>query len=478
MFDLKSFSDDRLVDWMKEFVNKLKSHASALGISNSEVDSVDRDQTSMSRLVTEGKRLDRTDVDPQIRREYANYKELIKNGPSDELQTRFPSVFTSTATKAAPGVIPRVQEFVKNLQQKSSLSPSMAERLGIVGPSADSLKNAMDNQPRFTDWLGNLVRGVKEHQSQLGVNNSELKSLEDDYQTSQHLVRGMETARGQGASGGILNQLMGYKDMIVNGPSDGLKRVVPGILGMFVAPGIISRVMKFIDQLKGKPRFEELVGRPMGISEAAEPAAERARETVGTGTRSRTSTEARYGAGPSPRQERPRSGLGRWLLPLLALLFIGGLIIWGLLSRRAPEVARTPTAPRTTVPAAPGAGPSERPRQPAAEPRQPATKPSQPAAVAAPLTISNMRFEPNVNGGALAWTTNRPATGQIEYGRTPSYELGRAPRTISMDAEHFVTNHNTGLQGLSPGTRYYVRATAQDKAGKRATSQPYSFTAP
>lgn len=463
MFDLKSFSDDRLVDWMKEFVSKLKSHSSSLGVSDSEVDSVDRDYMSMSKLVTEERRIQRADVDPQIKQEYTNYKDLVKNGPSDELKKKFPTVFTSTATKTAPGVIPRVFEFAERLNKRSDISHDMKEKLGIAGLNADSMKDAITDQGQFGEWFGNFVHGVKEHQTRLNVSDSELKSLESDYQASHHLVKSTETAQEEGASGSILNQLMGYKDLIVNGPSDGLKRAVPGILGMFAAPGILSRVTGTIDKLKGKPRFDELIGKDMGIS-----GVERAREAVGAGAGARASTGARHGAGPG--HERPvESGGGKWkwILPVLALLGIG-LLMWGLSSRKPHQVAyQTPKMPKVTTPAVPGSGPSTK-----------ATKPKPSATTAAALAVSDMRFVPGAKGGTLAWTTNKPATGQIEYGKTPSYELGRAPKTLNTGDKYFVTKHNTGLQGLSPGTKYYVRAIAQDKAGKKAMSKPYSFTLP
>lgn len=435
MFDLQSLGDDRLKDWLQDFVYKLKSHAAALGLTNSEVDSVDRDSTSVSKLVTEEKELQRSDADPQIKQEFGKYKELVKNGPSDELKAKFPAVFTSTAMLAAPGVIERVRAFVVTLQQKPGFTHDIAEKLGLGDMSAEALKA---DQPAFTERLGDLVQGVKEHQGELDVSDSHLKSLESDYQASHHLVKSTEAAEQQGASGDLLEKLTSYKDMVVNGPSDRLKMAVPGILGMLAAPGILSRVTGLIDQLKGKPQFDELIGKDMGISEAAEPAVERAREAVGAGA-------------PHTPETGSRGGSWKWFLPALAAF---GLLLWGLSTMKAPQTAYH----KRSIPAVTGAGPA--------------------AKTAEAFAISDLRFAPDPKGAVLSWTTNVPATGQVEYGLTPSYELGVSPKTVSMDDKSMVSSHNFALQGLRSGTRYYVRAISKDKAGHQVMSKPYSFVAP
>lgn len=70
----------------------------------------------------------------------------------------------------------------------------------------------------------------------------------------------------------------------------------------------------------------------------------------------------------------------------------------------------------------------------------------------------------------LSWQTNRPASSQIEYGRTVNYELGR--RVVS---ENFVTHHQITISGLESNTFYHVRISAQDQIGQQAVTDDYMF---
>jgi hypothetical protein len=65
----------------------------------------------------------------------------------------------------------------------------------------------------------------------------------------------------------------------------------------------------------------------------------------------------------------------------------------------------------------------------------------------------------------VTWTTDEPATGTVQYGRTSSLELP-AVSEAGVGLQHGVT-----LAGLAPDTTYFVRVVSQDAAGNVSTSQ-------
>jgi phosphodiesterase/alkaline phosphatase D-like protein len=75
-----------------------------------------------------------------------------------------------------------------------------------------------------------------------------------------------------------------------------------------------------------------------------------------------------------------------------------------------------------------------------------------------------------VSGAAITWTTNEPATSQVEYGLTASYG-SRTP----WDSNR-VNDHSVDLTGLEPGRTYHYRVISIDAANNRAVSEEYTFT--
>jgi len=89
-----------------------------------------------------------------------------------------------------------------------------------------------------------------------------------------------------------------------------------------------------------------------------------------------------------------------------------------------------------------------------------------------PLSISNIRVEDSSTTHAdLAWTTNEPATTQMEYGNTTEYGM------ITPLDENLVTNHSVTLSGLEDWRLYHFRVRAKDGAGNEAISEDHNFTA-
>ena len=70
----------------------------------------------------------------------------------------------------------------------------------------------------------------------------------------------------------------------------------------------------------------------------------------------------------------------------------------------------------------------------------------------------------------VTWTTSEPATSQVAYGITSSYEIG----TESQPA--LVTSHAIPLGGLSPGVTYRYQITSVDGAGLAGQSGDLTFT--
>ena len=89
---------------------------------------------------------------------------------------------------------------------------------------------------------------------------------------------------------------------------------------------------------------------------------------------------------------------------------------------------------------------------------------------ATPPTISNVRVT-NINHrrATIRWTTNEPATSQVQYGRTTSYGSQTA-----LDST-LVTSHVVRLTGLSRSTLYHYRVKSRDAAGNLRTSGDFTF---
>jgi len=69
----------------------------------------------------------------------------------------------------------------------------------------------------------------------------------------------------------------------------------------------------------------------------------------------------------------------------------------------------------------------------------------------------------------ISWQTNRPATGQVEFGLKDSYG-----NKTALDAT-LLNTHAVMLQGLVPKTTYYFRALSVDCCGNTAASKGYTL---
>jgi len=70
----------------------------------------------------------------------------------------------------------------------------------------------------------------------------------------------------------------------------------------------------------------------------------------------------------------------------------------------------------------------------------------------------------------IAWSSDVPATGQVEYGKNTSYGS-----TTAVDGS-YVKDHLIELTQLSPNTVYHYRVISRNKSGSETVSMDQSFT--
>ncbi|MGH2499079.1 MAG: S8 family serine peptidase [Candidatus Limnocylindria bacterium] len=93
-----------------------------------------------------------------------------------------------------------------------------------------------------------------------------------------------------------------------------------------------------------------------------------------------------------------------------------------------------------------------------------------PADTTAP-TISGVSARSITSSGAtIVWTTNEPATSQVEY-----WVRGTSTHHFTTETSTLVTSHSVPLSGLLADTRYRYRVISKDAAGNTRTSAERGF---
>jgi hypothetical protein len=72
----------------------------------------------------------------------------------------------------------------------------------------------------------------------------------------------------------------------------------------------------------------------------------------------------------------------------------------------------------------------------------------------------------------VAWTTDEPATSQVEFGTTTAYGSSSGLDTS------LTTSHTVTLSGLAPGTPYHFLVRSSDERGNEAMSDEMGFNTP
>ncbi len=92
------------------------------------------------------------------------------------------------------------------------------------------------------------------------------------------------------------------------------------------------------------------------------------------------------------------------------------------------------------------------------------------------LTISDVYLKGlSGNSATIAWSTSVPASGQVDYTSSTYYYYGYwwSTRHSGMSADHAVS-----LNGLQPGTIYYLKLSSTDASGKKVTAGLYGIKTP
>jgi thiol-disulfide isomerase/thioredoxin len=89
-----------------------------------------------------------------------------------------------------------------------------------------------------------------------------------------------------------------------------------------------------------------------------------------------------------------------------------------------------------------------------------------------PPVISEVNADSSSDVSAtVTWLTDKPATGQVDYGETKDYGL------TAMSNDESATNHKVRMTGLKPNTTYYFSVKSIDKCGNEATDTKMLTTA-
>lgn len=94
-------------------------------------------------------------------------------------------------------------------------------------------------------------------------------------------------------------------------------------------------------------------------------------------------------------------------------------------------------------------------------------------ATAQPLSIANMQATTTKTSATITWTTNNPATGEIDYSQNSSMPVNQ---TLTAKSSVMATDHTIALPSLTSGAVYYYRVISTDSSSTIANSSTLTFT--
>ncbi len=91
-----------------------------------------------------------------------------------------------------------------------------------------------------------------------------------------------------------------------------------------------------------------------------------------------------------------------------------------------------------------------------------------------PPLISNIQVttDPVARTATITWDTDLPADSQVDYGKTPGYELG------AISSSPLTQSHSIALSNLTPGTQHYYQVSSVTAEGGAASGPGGTFTVP
>ncbi len=97
------------------------------------------------------------------------------------------------------------------------------------------------------------------------------------------------------------------------------------------------------------------------------------------------------------------------------------------------------------------------------------TQPVEPSVDTTPPVLKDVSTSSETDTSAvITWTTNEPATSDVEYGIETNY--GSTASSTGMTIDHTVT-----LTGLTANTAYHFKVTSKDEAGNQTSSEDNIF---
>ena len=103
-------------------------------------------------------------------------------------------------------------------------------------------------------------------------------------------------------------------------------------------------------------------------------------------------------------------------------------------------------------------------------PTPPSTNGTPTPDITAPVITNVSASTTAVGAATITWSTNEPASSQVEYGIDTSYGS-----SSDLDS-NLVTSHSVTLSSLAPDTVYHFRVISEDASGNETKSQSQTFT--
>jgi hypothetical protein len=91
---------------------------------------------------------------------------------------------------------------------------------------------------------------------------------------------------------------------------------------------------------------------------------------------------------------------------------------------------------------------------------------------AAPVISGVTAATPTPNSATITWTTDQPATAQVNYGTTTAYG------TLSPATTTLLTSQTVSLTGLTANTTYYYQVISANSSGSSSVARNFTLTTP